>query len=63
MVETIQAQLLSSHDQPMVQTLCGENGLDPALSMQLLKYEICMSIFFFRDAAITVSYFNKIPIH
>uniref|UniRef100_A0A674MF25 Si:ch211-255p10.4 n=1 Tax=Takifugu rubripes TaxID=31033 RepID=A0A674MF25_TAKRU len=25
-VETIQAQLLSSHDQPMVQTLCGENG-------------------------------------
>lgn len=62
MVETIQAQLLSSHDQPMVQTLCGENGLDPVLSMQLIKYEISMSIFL-RDALITVSYYNKIPIY
>lgn len=41
-VETIQAQLLSSHDQPMVQTLCGENGCALDAVVEAGNMKVCL---------------------
>lgn len=40
-VETIQAQLLSSHDQPMVQTLSGETACASHSSQSCIMYLTC----------------------
>lgn len=53
MVETIQAQLLSSHDQPMVQTLCGENAFAQSLQIEdvslLFSLVLKLSVILIKD--------------